>query len=197
MPQILVPGAGYICFSRQLDTRLLETMRGWVAGVLLLFLGASSAWAQTFGDWQVSGDRNFRVATTENNSGSILGYYCDHSQRDCDFFFMPDKLKCNEGTRYALLVNGGRESSARSAICRRLDWSPSHQFANTFDSTDAVRRQMLNADSTSLGIARGTGADSFGVSKFSMQGFRAAYDKVNREGRGSRSDGGGPRDYSR
>ena len=31
-----------------------------------------------------------------------------------------------------------------------------------------------------MGIARGTGADTFATSKFSMRGFRGAYERVNR-----------------
>lgn len=154
----------------------------------LASIGASG---QRFGDWQVDRNRETIVAVTQNNSDSVLGYACSRSSNQCLFFYMPDKLKCNEGGRYVLLFNGGRESSSRSTTCKQLDWRDGYQYANVLDPSDALNRQMLNADGGTLGIARGTGADGFSTSKFSMRGFRDAFDRVNRR-RDDRNDRGGP-----
>lgn len=165
------------------------------AAIACLFSGATSA--QRYGDWQVDRNRDTIVAVTQNNSDSVLGYACSRSANQCLFFYMPDKLKCNEGGRYVLLINGGRESSSRSTTCRQLDWRDGYQYANVLDPSDALRNQLLNADGGTIGIARGTGADGFSTSKFSMRGFREAFDRVNRR-RDDRNDhSGGPlRDYS-
>jgi hypothetical protein len=154
------------------------TLASGAACATLALSVPSGARAQQFGDWVVERNRELVVATTRNTSDSVLGYSCSRTASACTFFYMPDKLKCNDGGRYALLVNGGNESSSRSTTCKRLDWQEGHQFANILDGSDALRKQLLNADNATIGIARGTGADGFSISKFSMRGFRAAYDKV-------------------
>ena len=153
-------------------TRLLVT-------TVILFV-ASSASAQRFGEWVVERSGALLVATNTNSADSVFGYSCDRSQGECLFFFMPEGLKCNEGGRYAILMNGGRESTSRSTTCRRLSWADDQQFANVLDGTEGLRKQLLNADDSTIGIARGTGADNFSIAKFSMRGFRGAYDRVNR-----------------
>lgn len=166
-------------------TAALRANRGtpWcaLAGALLLTL-AGGAHAQKFGDWQVENGRGVHVAVTQNASKSAFGYTCNRRSRECVFFFVPDGLKCTDGGKYALLINGGKESTSRTATCRNIDWSATQKFANVLDGTEALRKQMLNADNSTIGIARGTGVDGFGTSKFSMKGFRAAYDSVTKEG---------------
>jgi hypothetical protein len=137
-----------------------------------------AAVAQQLGDWVVEKNRELVVATTRNSSDSVLGYSCSRTSSACAFFYMPDKLKCKDGARYALLVNGGSESTSRGTTCKRLDWQEGHEFANILDGSEALRKQMLSATEATIGIARGTGTDGFSVSKFSMRGFRAAFDKV-------------------
>jgi len=161
-----------------------------------ILAAAVPAFAQRFGDWQVDRNRELTIAVTQNESDSVLGYACARGTSRCTYFYMPDRLNCKEGGRYTLLLNGGRESSARSTTCTRLDWRDGHQFANVLDYSDALRNQLLNADGGTLGIARGTGADGFTISKFSMRGFRDAFERVNRQ-RDVHGSGGGPnRDYS-
>ena len=174
-----------------------SSLRYTLCAAALAGLFSSAASAQRFGDWQVDRNRDTIVAVTQNNSDSVLGYACSRSANQCLFFYMPDKLKCNEGGRYVLLINGGRESSSRSTTCKQLDWRDGYQYANVLDPSDALRNQLLNADGGTIGIARGTGSDGFSTSKFSMRGFRDAYERVNRR-RDDRNDrGGGPLgDYS-
>ena len=174
---------------------IVSRIQSTLAAALLLLLVQSSAGAQQFfGDWAVERNRELVVAITRNTSESAFGYACNRSSNECLFFFMPDRLKCNEGGRYALLVNGGNESSARSTVCRRLSWQDGQQFANVIDGSDALRKQLANANESTIGIARGTGMDNFSISKFSMRGFREAFDRVNRH-REDRDDRR-PRDYN-
>ena len=162
--------------------------RGWaVAGLLLASFGLHAQPQDA--DWRVEGYRDGTIAATQNEAGSVLGYACGRGNQGCSFFFMPDKLKCNEGARYALLFNGGRESTGRSTVCTRLEWRDGHSFANVLEPTEALRNQMLNADGAAMGIARGTGTDTFAISRFGMRGFRAAFEEVNRRRDGQ---GGGP-----
>ena len=160
----------------------------------LLLLPSSASAQQYFGDWAVERNRELVVAITRNTSESAFGYACNRASNECLFFFMPDRLKCNEGGRYALLVNGGNESTARSTVCRKLSWQDGQQFANVIDGSDALRKQLANANESTIGIARGTGADGFSISKFSMRGFREAFDRVNRH-REDRDDRR-PHDYN-
>jgi hypothetical protein len=163
----------------------------WLVALSMLF-AVTAASAQRYSDWDVDRNRELTVAVVKNNSDSQFGYACRRDTNECLFFFMPEGLKCTEGSRYALLMNGGRESSSRSTTCRRLGWAEGQQFANVLDDTEGLRKQLLNADESTIGIARGTGTDNFSISKFSMRGFRAAYDKVNRHrddnDRGDRND---------
>jgi len=162
----------------------------------LLLLSPLSSMAQQFRDWIVERNRELVVATTRNTADSAFGYACNRASNECLFFFMPDKLKCNDGGRYALLVNGGNESTSRGTVCRKLGWQEGYQYANVLDGTDGLRKQLLNADDATIGIARGTGADGFAVSKFSMRGFRAAFDKVNRHRDNDSDDRPPPGDYN-
>jgi Beta/Gamma crystallin len=159
--------------------QIMHTSKQLFVGLVLTF-AATTTQAQKFEDWEVTRTRDLITATTENNSDSVLGYSCVRSSNECQFFFMPDGLKCTEGSSYALLMNGGKENSYRRTICRKLSGTDGQQLANVLDGTDGLRKQLLSADGASVGIARGTGADSFSTSKFSMRGFRAAYEKVNR-----------------
>jgi hypothetical protein len=171
-------------------TGLLAAWTIFTTGSSFLALAATGAHAQSRnGDWSVERYRDATVALTQNEAGSTLGYACGQGNQTCVFFFMPDKLKCNEGARYALLFNGGHESTGRSTVCTRLEWRDGYSFANVLDATDALRKQMLNADGASLGIARGTGTDTFAISRFGMRGFRGAFEEVNRRRDGQ---GGGP-----
>ncbi|MEO8385348.1 MAG: beta/gamma crystallin-related protein [Betaproteobacteria bacterium] len=165
----------------------------WLAALTMLF-AATLASAQRYSDWTVDRNRELVVAVVTNSADSQFGYACWRDRNECLFFFMPDGLKCNEGSRYALLMNGGRESTSRSTTCRRLGWADGQQFANVLDDTEGLRKQLLNADENSIGIARGTGGDNFSIAKFSMRGFRAAYDKVNRH-REDRDRNDSPREY--
>ena len=152
--------------------------RWLVASAVVLATG--TAGAQEFGNWVVERSRDLLVATVTNSADSVFGYSCDRSQGECLFFFVPEGIKCSEGGRYALLMNGGRESTSRNTTCRRLSWADGQQYANVLEGTDGLRKQLLNADNSSIGIARGTGTDNFSISKFSVRGFRGAYDRVNR-----------------
>lgn len=151
----------------------------WLAALTMLS-AASVASAQRYSDWDVERGRELVVAVVTNSADSQFGYACRRDNNECQFFFMPDGLKCNEGSRYALLMNGGRESTSRSTTCRRLSWAEGQQFANVLDDTEGLRKQLFNADEATIGIARGTGGDNFSIAKFSMRGFRTAYEKVNR-----------------
>ena len=153
--------------------------RAAIATLLLLAaIQPARAAEQHFGDWLVERHRGVVVATT-STSDAAIGYACTHAPNQCQFFFAAAQLRCNNGSRYSLLFNGGRESTPRNATCRPLEWRSGQPMANLLDTSDALYRQMLNADGASISIARGTGGDGFATSKFSMRGYRAAFDLVN------------------
>lgn len=179
---------------KPVDSIVTRIQSSLAAALLLLIVQSSASAQQFYGDWAVERNRELVVAITRNTSESSFGYACNRSSNECLFFFMPDRLKCNEGGRYALLVNGGNESSARSTVCRTLSWQDGQQFANVIEGTEALRKQLANANESTIGIARGTGVDGFSVSKFSLRGFREAFDRVNRH-REDRDDRR-PRDYN-
>ncbi len=162
----------------------------------LLFIACCAAVpaanAQRIGDWDIERARDLVIASTRSSNDSVFGYACSRVNNECQFFFMPDGLRCNDGGRYAVLMNGGQESTARTAVCRRLGWSEGQQYANVLEGIDGLRRQLFNADEGSIGIARGTGGDGFSISKFSLRGFRSAYERVSR----ARDETGRPGDYT-
>ena len=163
--------------ARSLYQKRIAPLWLWAMAIMLV---VNTAAAQRFGDWEIERSRDLVVATNTNDADSVFGYACNRAQNECQFFFIPEGLKCNEGGRYALLMNGGRESTSRSTTCRKLRWADGKQYANVLEGTDGLRKQLLNADDASIGLARGIGTDNFSIAKFSMRGFRAAYDKVNR-----------------
>jgi hypothetical protein len=152
--------------------------------VAFCLIGSSLAHA---GDWVVESNRDITTAITRNSNGSALGYACSRASDECLFFFTPNKLKCTEGSHYTVLINGGNHNNSQSTVCRRLGAGDGHEFANVFENSNDLRKQLLNADDSTIGIARGTGSDEFTVSKFGMRGFQSAFDKVNRQ-RGERGD---------
>ena len=147
----------------------------------LMLVVSLSATAQRFGNWEVESNSELTATINRNSSDAVLGYACVKSSNTCHFFFTPDKLTCTEGSRYALLFNGGRMSAGRSSVCRRLGDDSRHEFANVIDDVAGLSKQLLAAEGSILGIARGTGSDGFTVSRFNMQGFREAFDRVNRD----------------
>lgn len=157
--------------GRRLQTALVLALLSFVS---------LSATAQQSGDWEMDANGELTAAFSRNASGAVLAYGCLKSSNTCHFFFSPDKLNCTEGSRYHLLINGGRNSIGRVSVCRRIGGSGGHEFANVIDDVAGMSKQLLAADNGTLGIARGTGNDGFTVSRFSLQGFREAFDRVNR-----------------
>jgi hypothetical protein len=165
----------------------------FIGAALLLSALPASADSQRFGDWLVERHHGVVVATT-STSDAAIGYACTRSPNQCQFFFAAANLRCAPGSRYSLLFNGGRESTPRNATCRSLEWRSSQPLANVLDTNDTLFRQMLNADGSTVSIARGTGGGDFITSKFSMNGYRGAFDLVNQlHGAGRYSDSAPPR----
>lgn len=178
-------------------TLMTRSPRGIAArllgAALLLAALPATADSQRFGDWQVERYRGVVVATT-STSDAAIGYVCTRSPNQCQFFFAAANLRCAPGSRYSLMVNGGRESTPRNATCRSLDWRSSQPLANVLDTNDNLYRQMLNADGSTVSVARGTGSGDFITSKFSMNGYRGAFDLVNQlHGAGRYGDSPPPR----
>ena len=178
----------------------VQVLRRFVAAPMLLLMAvfAQQVQAQRIGDWEIERSRDLIMASTRNNGDSVFGYACNRAGNDCQFFYMPDNLRCPEGGRTTVLINGGQESAARMATCRRLSWSDQHQFANVLEGSDSLRRQILNAqDNGSVGIARAVGLDGFAFSTFSLRGFRGAFERINRFRDDPNPYGDNNRDYNR
>lgn len=79
-------------------------MRWFLALFGCCLFGASSARAEYTGDWADDTYADGFYAATVNDSGGVLGQYCNTAKGTC-FWLIALKTGCKEESRYPVLVN--------------------------------------------------------------------------------------------
>jgi hypothetical protein len=186
--------AGLINSAAQ--SRQVKRRRMSIAFSILMLASMGTARAERFDNWIVEDNADIVSAYNKNSSGSLLAYFCEKNSNQCLFAFLPDRLNCKDGTKYNILVNDSVTSAGHLVNCKRTKGFDGYEFADVFENTNLIRKQMLSAANI-LSIARGRSDGGFNSSSFEMRGFEAAFNTANRLQNGGDRNDGDRRDMNR
>jgi hypothetical protein len=143
-----------------------------VIGVALVSGFVSLAEPQTFDKWAASTDGTGGVyASTVNDSGHILGQYCDPSAGSC-YWLLGMSARCRVGTRYPVLVNSDTTAQSLEVGCTGETIGQAGTYGLVFTDFEAISN--IIAGSRHIGIAFPLKGDQFRVVKFDLVGAPAA-----------------------
>lgn len=152
--------------------------------ILITFHNSSNA--QSRDEWFTgvtdSGDKLFYAATM-NESGNILGQYCDPSTGNC-IWLLGMSTVCKEGDQYPVLANSDASSAHILVYCSaRLD---NGHYRYVFTEFDVINNIVMKG--VRVGFAVPLQADQFRVVRFNLSGsnraiasMRAAAEKIQKK----------------
>jgi hypothetical protein len=161
-------------------------MRRVVAVFAIAFLCgfAARAESQTFDTWATSTDGAGGVyASTVNDSGHILGQYCDPSAGSC-YWLLGMSTRCRPGARYPVLVNSDTAAQSLEVGCTGETGGQAGTYGLVFTDFEAISN--IIAGSHRLGIAFPLKGDQFRVVRFDLVGAPAALAAMRAKGSKSR-----------
>lgn len=161
-------------------------MRRVVLVVVLALLSgfATRAEPQTFDTWATSTDAAGGVyASTVNDSGHILGQYCDPSAGSC-YWLLGMSTRCKPGSRYPVLVNSDTAALSLEVGCTGEAGGQGGTYGLVFTDFEAISN--LIEGSRRLGIAFPLKGDQFRVVRFDLVGAPAALAAMRAKGWKSR-----------
>jgi hypothetical protein len=140
--------------------------------IVMLAADIAAAQRQKFGSWETStAGQSFVYALTQNDSGHVLGQWCDLTASSC-LWLLGIRTSCNEGETYPILVNSNAGSASLRLHCAgplaNVPGVYRYVFAD-FDSIDG-----LVAKSAKIGVALPLEGDQFRVIRFDLNGAPAA-----------------------
>jgi hypothetical protein len=140
----------------------------------LLSAGAQAQQDRKTGDWTLSyvdGDRDFRLAGTENASGSSFGVLCIASTSSCVAFISLSDTKCTKGNSVPMLMNSAVGAKNMQATCTILDGqSPMHVMV--LDDFDGAISAIESGGEVAFAFPLKSG--KFEVYRFSTKGAVSA-----------------------
>ena len=145
-------------------------MKTSVLAVVLMVAGSASVRAaeQTFSDWivDVSTDKERIYAATTNDSGSVLGEFCDLSTHKCSWLLAMD-VACKDSVDLPILGNTASGAVQLNLTCGgQVDSGATYQYY--FSNWKDV--ELLLKDSSLVGFAFPMKGGQFKVSRFSLTG---------------------------
>jgi hypothetical protein len=141
----------------------------YVIAVTLLFAfqGVNAGDRQDYGNWSTNIGGQTAEAYTANESNSSFGLFCAADQ--C-LFYLHQARKCESGSRYSVLLNSARISTALTMQCTRVGGN----LFQILDPFDAVLKATQSGDSIGFAVALQSG--DFAVTRFSLNGVKKAID---------------------
>jgi hypothetical protein len=148
-------------------------MRTAIAVLILAILATASANAGTIGDWSDDTYTEGLYAATVNDSGNLLGQYCNTANSTC-FWMIALKTGCKAESKYPILVNSDIGAHSLEVYCGGEIKNGYHRYF--FTNFDAIDNLVKN--STRIGFAAPLQGDQFQVVRFSLSGARATIDRM-------------------
>jgi hypothetical protein len=128
---------------------------------------AARAADQRFNDWSVgfSDSGTSLYAATVNDSGEVLGEYCDLDSKKCHWL-LGMETECDEGDEYPLLANTSSGARHLMATCFKDIGDGQHVYAFDWREIEAVIK-----GAKWVGLAFPMAGDAFKVVRFSLSGI--------------------------
>jgi hypothetical protein len=124
---------------------------------------------EKIGDWTVIGGSSDVVITSVgNNAGSVFGVVCSHRMTEGCAAFLNPSIECDDGHKYAALVNAPAAAFAVTLVCEKID----DMFLYTLPLEGGVADAMSVGGV--LGIAFPMQSGQFKVARFSLTGAARA-----------------------
>jgi hypothetical protein len=138
-----------------------------------ILLGATTpAMAQSFERWTTGADEQGGThASVMNESGFILGQYCDSRTGPC-YWVLGMSARCKMGTKYPVLVNSDVSAQSLEVGCTGETAGQAGIYGLVFTDPEAIGG--IIARSNRLGIAFPMKGDQFRVVRFDVTGAPAA-----------------------
>ena len=145
-----------------------------VAAFSSVLAGISNAQSYKLGGWVI--DKNIQgiqIATTKNESDSVVGLLCAVSDRQCFAYVIFDGIGCDEGVRYPMMINSAVGAYSISTICRQLPGSNNSRdkiyVVNEFENV----KEALESGGQ-VGFVMPLASGQFRVARFNASGATAA-----------------------
>jgi hypothetical protein len=136
--------------------------------LIALFSSNSFAYTRQFKDWKTNVENNYSESYIHNNSGSILGFFCNAN--GCITYFNV-RTSCVDGQTTNLLIATDKNTISADATCVVLDLKGRREYVNRIDGPDIV---TLFQQGSSVSIAMALEGGQIKVSRFSLAGYNEA-----------------------
>jgi len=153
-------------------------MRVWIglfAAAIAVACSTASA-ANNSGRWMVdfTEDKGSIYAETINDSGAVLGEWCNISSKQCYWMIATDTA-CEKDHTYPVLANADAGASEIGIVCRgKVD--DTNMYAYVFDKWKDLEGLLKN--SKRIGFAVPMQSDQFRVYRFNLDGALEASSKA-------------------
>jgi hypothetical protein len=112
-----------------------------VISLFLTQIASGTLWAdESYGSWGVgfTDDRSSLYAATVNDSGDLLGQYCEPSDGSC-MWLLGLSTKCDTGHEYPILANSDTGASQLDIVCGGQLHNGTYKYAfKNFDDIDSL-----------------------------------------------------------
>lgn len=126
-------------------------------------------------DWSSQFMEDMGEATTHENGMSTFGMLC--AKGSCRYYFA-NGIDCNAGSAYPLTITTSEGALSVAAICEPMNSANGEVMLYWFDESDAVN--VAFKKSRAVGFAFPLTNGEFKTSKFSMDGFNDAIERMIR-----------------
>ncbi len=164
--------------------------RTLMALTLASLMNMAAAQERSWGAWSAgrTSDGDGTYAATMNDSGNILGQYCNGGT--C-VYLLGIKTSCKTGDKYPALVNSNLSAMSVEVVCRgKLDNGMYRYVFTDFEQIDDTVKRA-----SQIGFAVPLAGDQFRVIRFDLMGSTRRSRRSGRRGmggiRGCRRSGGG------
>lgn len=127
------------------------------------------------GDWSSQFMEDMGEATTHENGMSTFGMLC--AKGSCRYYFA-NGTDCKTGTAYPLTITTSEGALSLAAVCEPMSSANGDVMLYWFDESDAVNGAFKK--SPAVGFAFPLTNGEFKTSKFSMDGFNDAIERMIR-----------------
>jgi hypothetical protein len=154
-----------------MSTPAMSRPAAWLGGIAIsLLLLTSEAGADTPA-WSTgaTNSKESLFAATTNDSGALLGQYCDLKDRSC-MWELGLSLSCENGAKYPLLANADSGAIELQVVCMGV--MPNNLYGYAFDNFDKV--DSIVKGNARVGFAFPLQEGEFRVVRFLLNGASAA-----------------------
>jgi hypothetical protein len=132
---------------------------------LLFFASHAIAQKKNIGHWRIDLTSDYSEAFTSNETDSMFGMWCTQK---CVFYISPNKISCEVGSKYTVLMNSDRHAGSIETNCLKIG----DRFVRIFSDFNIIQESVNQGGNIGFAFALANG--EFHVSRFSLHGIQTA-----------------------